>query len=81
MRRMLPAPVAELLQFQTIRCRFAVLGLRIIPLFAITALQRNNFPLTPQKLLAFVSSTIFVRDGISHALQSVGLYFRMTLTY
>jgi hypothetical protein len=42
-RRVLAAPVAELLQFQTIRRRFAVLGLRIVPLFAITALHRNNF--------------------------------------
>ncbi len=40
---MLAAPVAELLQFQTIRRRFAVLRFRIIPLFAITTLQRNNF--------------------------------------
>ena len=43
MRRVLAAPAAELFQFQTVRCRFAVLGLRIVPLFAITALQRNNF--------------------------------------
>jgi hypothetical protein len=43
MRRMLPAPVAELLQFQPVRCRFTVLRRRIIPLFAITALHRNNF--------------------------------------
>src|ERR1700674_5305631 len=42
-RRMLAAPVAELLQFQPVRRRFAVLGLRIVPLFAITTLQRNNF--------------------------------------
>ena len=41
-RRVLAAPVAELLQFQTVRRRFAVLGLRIVPLFAITTLQRNN---------------------------------------
>jgi len=41
-RRVLAAPVAELLQFETVRCRFAVLGLRIVPLFAITTLQRNN---------------------------------------
>ena len=42
MRRMLAAPAAELLQFQPVRRRFAVLGLRIIPLFAIAALQRND---------------------------------------
>ena len=41
-RRVLAAPAAELLQFQTVRCRFAVLGLRIVPLFAITTLQRNS---------------------------------------
>jgi hypothetical protein len=41
-RRVLAAPAAELLQFQTIRCRFAILGRRIIPLFAITTLQRND---------------------------------------
>jgi hypothetical protein len=43
MRRVLAAPTAELLQLQPVRCRFAVLGRRIIPLFAIAALQRNNF--------------------------------------
>jgi hypothetical protein len=42
MQRVLAAPAAELLQFQPVRRRFAVLGLRIVPLFAITALQRNN---------------------------------------
>jgi hypothetical protein len=41
-RCVLAAPVAELLQFQTVRRRFAVLGRRIVPLFAITTLQRNN---------------------------------------
>ena len=43
MRRMLPATVAELLQFDPVRRRLAVLGLRVIPLFAFTALHRNNF--------------------------------------
>ena len=42
MRRVFTAPVAELLQFQTVRRCFAVLGLRIVPFFAITTLQRNN---------------------------------------
>ena len=41
-RRVLAAPVAKLLQLQTVRCRLAVLGLRIVPLFAITTLQRND---------------------------------------
>jgi hypothetical protein len=42
MQRVLAAPAAELFQLQTVRRRFAVLGRRIVPLFAITALQRNN---------------------------------------
>src|SRR5271166_3185469 len=42
MRRMLAATAAELLQLQPFRHRLPVLGGRIIPLFAITALQRNN---------------------------------------
>ena len=42
MRRVLAAPAAELFQFNPVRRRFAVLGLRIIPLFALAALQRNN---------------------------------------
>jgi hypothetical protein len=40
---MLPATAAELFLFQPLGHRFAVLGRRIIPLFAITALHRNNF--------------------------------------
>src|SRR6185437_13834927 len=43
MRRMLPATAAELLLFQPLGHRLAVLGSRIVPLFAITALHRNNF--------------------------------------
>ena len=42
MRRMLAATVAELFELQPLRRRLPVLGGRIIPLFAITALQRNN---------------------------------------
>jgi hypothetical protein len=38
MRRMLPATVAELLEFQPFRRRLPVLGGRIIALFAIAAL-------------------------------------------
>jgi hypothetical protein len=38
----LAATVTELLEFQPFRRRLPVLGGRIIPLFAITALQRNN---------------------------------------
>jgi hypothetical protein len=43
MRRVLAATVAELLELQPFRRRLPVLGGRIIPLFAIAALQRNNF--------------------------------------
>ena len=42
MRRVLPATTAELLQLQPVRCRLPVLGFRIVPLFAITALHRND---------------------------------------
>jgi hypothetical protein len=41
-RRVLAATVAEFLKLQPFRRRLPVLGGRIIPLFAITALQRNN---------------------------------------
>ena len=39
---MLPATPAKLLQLQPVRRRFPVLGLRVVPLFALTALQRND---------------------------------------
>jgi hypothetical protein len=39
---MLAATAAEFLELQPLRRRLPVLGRRIIPLFAITALQRNN---------------------------------------
>ena len=42
MRRMLAAPAAKLLQLNPVRCRFTVLGGRIVPFFAFTALHRNN---------------------------------------
>ena len=42
MRRMLPAPTAELFQLNPVRRRLAVLGRRIVPLFAITALHCND---------------------------------------
>ena len=42
MRRMLAAPAAELLQFNPIGCRLAVLRGRIVPLFAIAALHCND---------------------------------------
>ena len=42
MRRVLAADAAELLQLQALRHRLPVLGGRIVPLFAITALQGND---------------------------------------
>jgi hypothetical protein len=39
---MLAAPAAELAQFQPVGLRLTVLGRRIIPLFAITALHGND---------------------------------------
>jgi hypothetical protein len=50
-RRMLAAPAAELLQLNPVRCRFTVFGCRIVPLFAITALHRNNFSGHTEQLL------------------------------
>jgi hypothetical protein len=38
MRRVLAATVAEFLEFQPLGRRLAILGRRIIPLFAVTAL-------------------------------------------
>jgi hypothetical protein len=51
-RRMLAAPAAKLLQFQPVRRRLAVLGGRIVPLFAITALHRNDLSGHENQLLA-----------------------------
>src|ERR1700686_3470994 len=70
-RRVLAEPVAELLQFQTVRCRFAVLGLRIVPLFAITTLQRNNLSGHFKPLLAFSSWLL-----ASKTFSSLGFHFR-----
>ena len=43
MSGVLTATSAEFLELQPFRHRLAVLGLRIIPLFAVTALHRNDF--------------------------------------
>jgi hypothetical protein len=40
---MLPARLAELLRFQPVGMLLPVLGGRVIPVFAIVALQRNDF--------------------------------------
>jgi hypothetical protein len=42
-RRVLAATAAELFEFQPFGCRFAVFRFRVIALFAITALHRNDF--------------------------------------
>jgi hypothetical protein len=41
-RRVLAAPAAKFLQLQPVRRRLAVLGGRVVPLLALTALQRND---------------------------------------
>jgi hypothetical protein len=43
MRRVLAAAPAEFLELQPVRRGLAILRRRIIPLFALTALQRNDF--------------------------------------
>ena len=40
---MLPATLAKLLHLNPVWRRLAILGRRVIALFAITALHRNNF--------------------------------------
>jgi hypothetical protein len=44
MRLVLAAAVTELLELQAARGRLFVLRRRVIPLLALSALQRNNFP-------------------------------------
>jgi hypothetical protein len=57
---MLPATLTKFLQLQPVRSRLPVLGRRIVPLFAITALDRNNFSghKTAPKLLAILHNTV-----------------------
>jgi hypothetical protein len=43
MRGVLPARVAELLRLQTVRMLLLVLGRRVVPVFAIVALQCDDF--------------------------------------
>jgi hypothetical protein len=40
---MLSAVRAELLHFEATGGRFLVLGARVVPVFALAALERNNF--------------------------------------
>src|SRR5436190_1115155 len=56
MRRMLTTPPAELFQLNPVRRRLAVLGCRIVPLFAITALHRNDLSGHKTKLLAQINT-------------------------
>jgi hypothetical protein len=44
MRSVLPALATELTELQTLCSRLLVLGRRVVPVFALTALQLNNFP-------------------------------------
>src|SRR5258707_9065060 len=54
MRRVLPADAAEILPLQTLRHRLPVFGSRIVPLFAIAALQGNDLS-GHKQLLSFLS--------------------------
>jgi hypothetical protein len=78
MRRMLPAPPAELLQLQPVRGCFAVLGLRIVPLFAIAALQRNDLSGHKNKLLA-IGFWLLVQPGTQN--QELTTNFSTRRTY
>jgi len=54
---MLPATAAEFLQLQPVRCRFPVLGLRVIPLFALAALPRDDLSGHENQLQPLASSS------------------------
>jgi hypothetical protein len=43
-RLVLPAFAAEFLHLETLGCGLLVLGARIIPILALSALERNDFP-------------------------------------
>src|SRR5271170_8521860 len=69
---MLPATLTKFLHLQPVRSRLPVLGARIVPLFAITALHRNNFSghenrswLLALKLknCVILKATLFVAEG------------------
>jgi hypothetical protein len=60
---MLAAPAAELLQFDPIRSRFAVLRGRIVPLFAITALHCNDLSGHKSQLLACLPEAASAAEG------------------
>jgi hypothetical protein len=51
-RRMLPATLAKFLDLQPVWSRLAIFRRRVIALFAITALHRNNFSRHETQLLA-----------------------------
>jgi hypothetical protein len=53
----LPAVVAELLELQTARGRLLVLRRRVVPVFALSALQCHNFPhfsILPDPAISFL---------------------------
>jgi hypothetical protein len=52
MRRVLAAPAAKFLLLDAIRRRLAILHGRVVPLFALATLQRNNFSGHTTQLLA-----------------------------
>jgi hypothetical protein len=60
MRRMLAAPATELFQFQPVRRRLAVLRRRIVPLFAITALHRNDLSGHKQLLASKIKPKLYI---------------------
>jgi hypothetical protein len=65
MRRVLAADAAELLQLQPLGHRLPVLGRRIVPLFAFTALQLNDFSGHKEQLLAREQS-LACRSNLGH---------------
>src|SRR5215470_16656801 len=52
MRRVLPAPGAEFLLLDAVRRRLPILHGRVVPLFALATLQRNNLSGHETQLLA-----------------------------
>jgi hypothetical protein len=51
MSRVFPACIAKLLRFHALGMLLLVLGRRIVAVFAIPALQRDDFPHDPNSLL------------------------------
>jgi hypothetical protein len=64
---MLPATPAKLLLLQPFGRRLAVLGRRVVPLFAITALQRNNFSGHCSLLISMQNEELRIRSAFHSA--------------